>query len=89
MQRIPGLALAVEWFCDGRWGRNGTQAVPYEKTGRCAQSSPTMAGGVAFLCGMEYNRGQKGWRYVGFIPTKQRGTGHIQEMDLIFEKKDK
>ena len=28
----------------------------------------------------------EGWRYVGFIPTKQRGTGHIEEMDLIFEK---
>lgn len=28
-----------------------------------------------------------GWRYVGFIPTKQRGTGHIEEIDLIFEKK--
>lgn len=27
-----------------------------------------------------------GWRYVGYIPTKQRGTGHIEEMDLIFEK---
>ena len=27
-----------------------------------------------------------GWRYVGFIPTKQRGTGHIEEIDLIFEK---
>ena len=31
-------------------------------------------------------RAADGWRYVGFIPTKQRGTGHIQEMDLIFEK---
>lgn len=27
-----------------------------------------------------------GWRYVGYIPVKQRGTGHIEEMDLIFEK---
>ena len=25
-------------------------------------------------------------RYVGYIPVKQRGTGHVQEMDLIFEK---
>ena len=31
-------------------------------------------------------RAKDGWRYVGCIPTKQRGTGHIQEMDLIFEK---
>ena len=29
---------------------------------------------------------KKGYRYVGFIPVKQRGTGHIQEMDLVFEK---
>lgn len=33
-------------------------------------------------------RASKGWRYVGFIPTKQRGTGHIQELDLIFEKEE-
>lgn len=32
-------------------------------------------------------RASEGWRYVGFIPTKQRGTGHIEEIDLIFEKK--
>lgn len=31
-------------------------------------------------------RAAKGWRYVGYIPTKQRGTGHIQQFDLIFEK---
>lgn len=31
-------------------------------------------------------RAKDGWRYVGCIPTKQRGIGHIQEMDLIFEK---
>ena len=31
-------------------------------------------------------RANNGWRYVGFIPTKQRGTGHIEEIDLIFEK---
>ena len=29
-----------------------------------------------------------GWRYVGYIPTKQRGTWHTQEMDLIFEKEE-
>ena len=32
------------------------------------------------------NRAKDGWRYVGFIPSKQRGTGHIQELTLIFEK---
>lgn len=31
-------------------------------------------------------RAASGWRYVGWIPTKQRGTGHTQELDLIFEK---
>ena len=31
-------------------------------------------------------RAANGWRYVGCIPTKQRGTGHTQEIDLIFEK---
>jgi len=31
-------------------------------------------------------RAENGWRYVGCIPTKQRGTGHTQEMDLSFEK---
>lgn len=30
----------------------------------------------------------QGWRYAGFIPTKQRGTGHIAEIDLIFEKEE-
>ena len=31
-------------------------------------------------------RATDGWRYVGFLPTRQRGTGHMQELDLIFEK---
>lgn len=33
-------------------------------------------------------RAKEGWRYVGWIPTKQRGTGHVEELDLIFEKGD-
>ena len=33
-------------------------------------------------------RAGDGWRYVGYIPTKQRGTGHTQEIDLIFEKEE-
>lgn len=33
-------------------------------------------------------RALKGWRYVGYIPVKQRGSGHIQEMELIFEKEE-
>lgn len=31
-------------------------------------------------------RAAEGWRYVGFIPASQRGTGHIEEMDLVFER---
>ena len=31
-------------------------------------------------------RAAEGWRYAGYIPTKQRGTGHTEEIDLIFEK---
>ena len=31
-------------------------------------------------------RAKEGWRYVGYIPTRQRGAGHVQELDLIFEK---
>ena len=31
-------------------------------------------------------KAKEGWRYVGYIPTRQRGTGHIEEMDLVFEK---
>ncbi len=34
-------------------------------------------------------KAKDGWRYVGYIPTKQRGTGHIQEIELIFEKEIK
>ena len=30
----------------------------------------------------------EGWRFVAALPTKQRGTGHTQEMDLIFEKEE-
>ena len=31
----------------------------------------------------------EGWRYVGFIPTLQRGTGHVEEMDLVFEREQR
>ena len=33
-------------------------------------------------------RAKNGWRYVGYLPTRQRGTGHVQELDLIFEKEE-
>ena len=32
------------------------------------------------------DRAKDGWRYVGYIPAVQRGTGHVDEMDLVFEK---
>ena len=32
---------------------------------------------------------KKGYRYVGFVPVRQRGTGHIEIMDLVFEKQIK
>lgn len=32
------------------------------------------------------NAAANGWRYVGYLPTLQRGTGHVEEMTLIFEK---
>lgn len=33
-------------------------------------------------------RASQGWRYAGYIPTKQRGTGHVEELELIFEKSE-
>jgi len=33
-------------------------------------------------------RAVAGWRYAGYIPTLQRGTGHVQEVDLVFEKEE-
>lgn len=32
----------------------------------------------------EYAR--KGWRYVGYIPTRFTGEGGTKELDLIFER---
>ncbi len=31
-------------------------------------------------------RALDGWRYVGTVPAIQRATGHVEEMDLVFEK---
>lgn len=31
-------------------------------------------------------RGRAGWRYVGFLPVEQRATGHIEAVELIFER---
>lgn len=31
-------------------------------------------------------RAADGWRYIGYIPTKESIRGYIREMDLIFEK---
>lgn len=33
-------------------------------------------------------RAKQGWRYVGWIPAVQRGTGVISELDLVFEKEE-
>ena len=32
---------------------------------------------------------QKGYRYVGYIPTKEIGYGVLAEVDLVFEKSGK
>jgi len=32
---------------------------------------------------------QKGYRYVGYIPTKESGYGILAEIDLVFEKNEK
>ena len=29
-------------------------------------------------------RAADGWRYAGWIPASQRGTGHVEKMDLVF-----
>lgn len=31
-------------------------------------------------------RARQGWRFAGWIPTKQKGYGYIAEIDLIFER---
>lgn len=31
-------------------------------------------------------RARSGWRYVGTLPVIQRATGHVEELDLVFEK---
>lgn len=31
-------------------------------------------------------RARNGWRYVGYIPTRQLSAGYVREMDLIFER---
>ena len=28
----------------------------------------------------------EGWRYVGYIPTRESMKGYLRELDLIFEK---
>lgn len=31
-------------------------------------------------------RAAEGWRYVGFVPKRQRAGGFIETMDLVFER---
>ena len=32
-------------------------------------------------------RAQEGWRYVGWLPTEHRATGHMEEIELVFERR--
>ena len=36
--------------------------------------------------GIIEDRAKEGWRYVGYLPVRLRNTGHIQQIELIFEK---
>ena len=31
-------------------------------------------------------RAAEGWRYAGRLPARQRAPGHVEEMDLVFER---
>lgn len=31
-------------------------------------------------------RGERGWRFAGWIPSRQKGYGYIAQIDLIFER---
>ena len=31
-------------------------------------------------------RAEEGWRYVGFIPKRQRAGGYMETIDLVFER---
>ena len=31
-------------------------------------------------------RANEGWRYVGYVPVRLRNTGHVEQIELIFEK---
>lgn len=49
------------------------------------------AKGVVFSCVSEHREimdeyAQKGYRYIGFIPTEVGANGCIRKIDLIFEK---
>ena len=53
-------------------------------------------GGYSFLggFGMEavshqeiiHRRAAEGWRYVGFLPKRQRAAGFLEIIDLVFER---
>ena len=32
-------------------------------------------------------RAAEGWRYVGFVPKRQRAGGFIESVDLVFERR--
>lgn len=34
------------------------------------------------------HRAGQGWRYVGWIPRKQRAEGYVEAIDLVFERQE-
>ena len=32
------------------------------------------------------SRAAAGWRYVGYLPSVQRASGHIETIELVFER---
>ena len=32
------------------------------------------------------DKAREGWRYVGFIPKRQRAGGYMETIDLVFER---
>ncbi len=31
-------------------------------------------------------RAAEGWRYAGYVPRRQRGSGYMETIDLVFER---
>lgn len=60
------------------------------------QSVPK-SGGIIHGAGTEFREHQYiirelaklGWRYVGFIPVTQKQNGALEQVDLVFERKNR